>query len=99
MLWRQVFDTPSYQKFFGPPQEKTWDYVLPATQESVIERAFSKSYITILPEDEKTRLQDDLRKIISLGNKVWMDEQEGIFEYPYTTWVVVAQKRYLVLEK
>lgn len=94
MLWRQVFDTPSYQKAFGPPQEKTWDYVLPATKETVIDRAFSKSYIAILPENEKARLQIELRKIIDLADKVWINEQDGIFEYPYTTWVVIAQKQH-----
>lgn len=92
MLWRDTFDTTSYHKFFKLPEEQTWDHVLEATKESVVTRALSKSYIAILPEDTKLRVKIDLGKIIDQGDKVWIDESEGTFEYPYTTWVVVARK-------
>jgi hypothetical protein len=90
MLWREIFDTVSYQKFFKPPEQKTWDYVLETTKESVIERALSKSYIAILPEDTKMQVKMDIHKIIDQGDQVWADKSKGIFEYPYTTWVVVS---------
>ena len=92
MLWREIFDTVSYQKFFKPPEEKTWSYVLETTKESVIDRALSKSYIAILPEDTKIQVKMNLERIIDQGDKVLVDESKGVFEYPYTTWVVVSQK-------
>ena len=93
MLWRQAFETPSYQMFFQPPEEKTWNYVLQATMDSVVDRASSKSYIAILPEDTKAQVQDNLRHIIDQGDKVWVDQSKGVFEYPYYTLVVIAQKK------
>jgi len=92
MRWRETFDTVSYQKSFKPPEEKTWDYVLETTKESVIARALSKSYIAILPEDTKMQVKMRLDKVIDQGDKVWVDESKGIFEYPYTTWVVVSRQ-------
>ncbi|KAG5650771.1 hypothetical protein H0H81_011110 [Sphagnurus paluster] len=93
-LWRQVFDTNSYQQFFLPPVEKTWHYVLQTTAENAVDRASSKSYIAILPEVEKAEVQRDVRNIVLKGDgKVWIDEEKGIFEYPYQTLVVVALKK------
>jgi hypothetical protein len=94
MLWRQTFDTPSYQREFNPPEEKTWSYKLQASKEIVVDRACSKSYVTILPDDKKAELQEEIRKIVDRGlDRVWIDESKGLFEYPYKTWVVIAHKR------
>jgi hypothetical protein len=93
MLWRAAFDTVSFQRSFKSPEEKTWNHVLETRKEAVINRAFSKSYIAILPEDTKKQLQVDLDTIIDQGDKVWIDESKGIFEYPYTTWVVISRKK------
>lgn len=93
-LWRKTFETPSYQKAFQPPQEKTWSYSLPATLDIVVNRACSKSYIAILPEDEKANVKDDIKTIVEKGDdKVWLDESQSIFEYPYKCFVVIADKR------
>lgn len=92
-LWRQIFDTPSYKKFFVSPLEKDWSYTLPGTIDIVLDRASSKSYVAILPEDEKTKVREDVRTIVERGeDKVWTDEAQGVFEYPYKTYVVIAHK-------
>jgi len=94
MYWRQTFDTPSYQREFNPPEERTWSYKLRATKEIVVDRASSKSYIAVLPDDKKAQVQEEIRKIVDHGlDRVWIDEMQGIFEYPYKTWVVIAHKR------
>jgi len=93
MWWRKTFDTESYKREFQPPQEKTWTYHLQGTKESTVDRASSKSYIAILPEDKKREVQDEIRRIIDDSRKVWIEESKGIFEYPYQTWVVIAQKK------
>ncbi|PPQ83350.1 hypothetical protein CVT25_003989 [Psilocybe cyanescens] len=92
--WRATFDTPSYQKAFELPKEKQWTYTLQGTKESVVDRTSSKSYIAILPEEKKRELQEEIRKIIDLDSeKTWIDESKGVFEYPYKSWVVLAQKK------
>ncbi|KAJ7582656.1 S-adenosyl-L-methionine-dependent methyltransferase [Mycena floridula] len=93
-LWRKTFDTDSYKQSFSPPEEKTWVYTLPTTADIAVERANSKSYITSLPEDVQTKVLDDVKAIVQRGDGlVWIDESQGIFEYPYQTLVVIAQKK------
>ena len=93
MLWRETFDTKSYKEEFQPPQEKIWTYHLEGTKDSAVDRASSKSYIAVLPEDKKQEVQDEIRRIIDRSEKNWIDEAKGIFEYPYKTWVVIARKK------
>jgi len=93
-LWRQAFDTAEYQKVFEPPQEQRWSAPLPATLDIVVDRACSKSYMAILPDDEKVKVREDLAAIVKKGDdKVWINESEGVFEYPYSTDVVIARRK------
>ncbi|KAJ6630847.1 S-adenosyl-L-methionine-dependent methyltransferase [Mycena sp. CBHHK59/15] len=93
-LWRQAFATAAYQESFEPPQEKTWSAPLPATHDIVVDRACSKSYIAILPDEEKAKVRVDLEVVVEKGEgKVWINESEGTFEYPYKTYLVIAQKK------
>ncbi|KAG6866955.1 hypothetical protein C0991_003871 [Blastosporella zonata] len=93
-LWRQTFETASYQTFFQPPVEKAWPYSLPTTVDIAVDRASSKSYIAVLSPSEKANVQDYVRKIAEKGeDKVWIDEANGLFEYPYQVFVVVAHKK------
>ncbi|KAF7440539.1 hypothetical protein PC9H_000885 [Pleurotus ostreatus] len=93
-LWRQVFDTPSYQKHFKPHEEKKWQYKLTSDLNGVVNRAFSKSYISVLPDEEKAAVKSSILDIVHRGDDlVWVDKEAGIFEYPYRTLVVVASKR------
>jgi hypothetical protein len=74
--------------------EKIWRYTLETTLESTVDRACSKSYIAILPDDEKAAVRKDVAAIVTEGeDKVWIDEQKGTFEYPYKGYVVIAQKK------
>ncbi|KIJ99676.1 hypothetical protein K443DRAFT_101793 [Laccaria amethystina LaAM-08-1] len=91
-LWRQVYNAASYQKAFRAPHEQTWSYNLEATANTVIDRASSKSYIAVLPPAVKAEVQQDLRRILADGEKIWVDKKLGVFEYPYETLVVIAQK-------
>lgn len=93
--WRQTFDTVSYQKCFQPHEQKSWNYHIQGTRESVVDRASSKSYIAVLPQDKKATVQNAIRKIVDDdgAEKVWINEDEGIFEYPYKVDVVIAHKK------
>lgn len=93
-LWRQAFDTPSYKQAFLPPKETTWSYELTATTETALDRAATKSYIAILPEEEKLKVRAFLKTVVEKGDdKVWIDESKDTFQYPYQTFVVVSQKK------
>ena len=92
-LWRQLFDTPSYRKSFGSAEETKWKYVIPGTIESVIARALSKSYISVLSDYEQKEVTDSLRNILETEQKIWINKEEGVFEYPYETTVVTARRK------
>ncbi|KAF8654102.1 hypothetical protein AX16_003635 [Volvariella volvacea WC 439] len=93
-LWRQTFDTTNYNAFFKPQQEHVWSYHLPTTVDTAIDRALSKSYIAMLPEVEKNKVQEDIKEILARGDdRTWIDKNAGVFEYPYKTWLVIAEKR------
>ncbi|KAG6370096.1 S-adenosyl-L-methionine-dependent methyltransferase [Boletus reticuloceps] len=93
-LWRQAFSTEPYNNNFKPPEEKEWVYQVATSEEICIDRALSKSYISILPPDQKQSVIEDINAIVTRGDgKVWIDESKGVFEYPYRTLVVLARKK------
>ena len=70
-----------------------WNRVIPTTEEGVYDRAFSKSYVTVLGDEEKAAVRDKLRAVLDLGEgRVWIDEASGVFEYPYKTLLVVMRR-------
>ena len=88
-FWRATFDTASYKRYFESPIEKVWSYTLPCTIEIATERACSKSYIAVLPDEEKGRVATDVRAIVERGVGI----NEGLFEYPYKTYAVIAHRK------
>ncbi|KAI0341583.1 S-adenosyl-L-methionine-dependent methyltransferase [Trametopsis cervina] len=92
--WRATFSTAGYTENFEREEETQFAYKLLGTEKIVVDRALSKSYIAILPEDEKSRVVEAVKGIVAKGDgKVWTDETKGEFEYPYKTWVIVAKKK------
>ena len=63
------------------------------TIEGVVARALSKSYISALPEIEQNEVADSLRNILGTEQKTWVNEEEGVFEYPYETTVVTIRRK------
>lgn len=93
-LWRQTFSTPEYTSFFHPQEEKEWTYHNLTSDQIVTDRALSKSYITVLPADEKAKVVDDLKAILQRGDgRIWINKEEGTYQYPYKTLVVVSRKK------
>ncbi len=93
-LWRQAFDTASYKQFFKPPVEKTWSYVLEGTVGLTVDRVNSKSYIQALPDDVRAKVLADVKETVTRGDDLkWIDEDKGIFEYPYQTFLVISDKK------
>jgi len=93
-LWRKVFDAPSYPKYFQPAKESVFSFHLPSTVDIVQDRVCSKSYIAVLPDDEKQQVREEVDKIVERGDgKVWVDEKAGVFEYPYQTFVCALHRK------
>ena len=60
--------------------------------EGAIARALSKSYISALPKIKQNKVADNLRNILETEQKTWVNEEEGVFEYPYETTVVTVRR-------
>lgn len=93
-LWRQTFQTPSYVQYFEPPKEMTFKHKVVGSLKGVIDRVYSKSFIAIRSEESKTQISNELKGIVERGDdKVWIDEKQGTFEYPYINTVIVMRKK------
>lgn len=93
-LLRQSFSMPEYTSLFHPMDEREWSYNALATEQIVTERQLSWSYISVLPPDEKAKVVEDIKGILDRGDgKVWINKEEGTYQYPYKTYIVVARKK------
>jgi tryptophanyl-tRNA synthetase len=82
-LWRATFDTDGYKENFEPEIEQTWDRAVPTTIQGVLDRVFSKSYITQISDKDGEELRKKVQNYLATDkSKVWMDEAQGVFEYP-----------------
>jgi len=89
-LWRRTFETDGYKANFKPPMEQSWKRSIEATEESVISRVLTKSYIATLSDEDKEILVAGLQEILQKGEgRVWVGEANGTFEYPYQTDLVI----------
>ncbi|THH12025.1 hypothetical protein EW145_g260 [Phellinidium pouzarii] len=85
-LWRKVFDEPSYADIFQPGEEAVFSFDITGTTESVVDRVCSKSYIAVLSEENKRVVKQKVKDVVERGdNKVWIDQAQGVFKYPYNT--------------
>ena len=93
-LWRATFSTPTYGKFFEPQEENVRNYILPGSRDIVVDRACSKSYIAVLPPDERQKLLDDIDALMKKRELfTWVDETKGVFEYPYQTFLIISKMK------
>lgn len=97
-LWHKTFSLPSYTALFSPPEHSFYASTLPCTASLAIDRALSKSYTSVLPEDEKTKLKEELAEILDRGDGMEFtgEEENGekVFHYPYRTEVVVMRRKW-----
>lgn len=60
----------------------------------MIDRVWSKSYITAQPKEEQDKIASNIKEILENGQgRVWIDEKEGVFEYPYETNLYLMRKK------
>ncbi|KAF5392395.1 hypothetical protein D9757_001544 [Collybiopsis confluens] len=95
-LWRVTFDSPIYSTLFKSQVEQAFEWSIPTTVEAVLERVTSKSYIAILAQDKKEeygKLISEAQEMLGREEKKWIDKDAGVFEYPYKTTLIIAQKK------
>ncbi|GAA5942171.1 class I SAM-dependent methyltransferase [Sporobolomyces koalae] len=91
--WKSVFDTQFYQDTYEPPQIEKYHRELPTTEQGVVDRILSKSYITALDEAEQDRIAHEMRQIVQRGQgKQWIEKEQGTFHYPYNTELYLIRK-------
>ncbi|KAI5480634.1 methyltransferase type 11 [Pseudohyphozyma bogoriensis] len=92
--WKSIFDTEIYKTSFVAPEVTDFNQIILGTEDIAVDRILSKSYITALTDKQKEDLSVEAREVIKKGTgKVWIDEKEGTFEYPYETnlWVMTRK--------
>lgn len=91
--WEETFQGRNYVELFEPPKRFETDWFVPTTVDGVKDRALSKSYVAILPTEKKEALVQDLLAILQSSDKDWIDEQSGVFKYPYKTILISMKKK------
>ncbi|TYJ57519.1 hypothetical protein B9479_001837 [Cryptococcus floricola] len=94
-LWRKMFENPAYGELFEAQEEKQVGWSAEITEQGLMNRLLSKSYLTeqYLKGAEREELVDSLRRIIHEGDKDWVDQENGVFRYNYNTDVVICRRR------
>ncbi|BGP56122.1 hypothetical protein JCM8202_005889 [Rhodotorula sphaerocarpa] len=92
--WRSIYDTPEYTESFAAPEESHYKRALPTTEDLVVDRVFSKSYITALNDEEREQLGREVREVVRRGEgkKAIQGGPEGAFEYDYKTDLFLAKR-------
>lgn len=92
--WEAAFRTASYKTQFQPEERFSTEWVVPTTVDGVLDRMLSKSYVSVLGDGEKEVLKERAADVLRRGEGVkWVDVEEGVFEYPYRTFVIHLKKK------
>lgn len=94
MLWKSIYDLDVYKSNFEPHEYEQFSRAIPGSEDLVVDRLVSKSYITALDDEKQKELVSNIRDIVrSADDKVWIDKEQGTFEYPYKTDVYFMARK------
>ncbi|WWD06257.1 hypothetical protein V865_004344 [Kwoniella europaea PYCC6329] len=93
--WRKMFDTQAYEELFEEKEEWSTKWMKGITEDELIDRLFSKSYLTSahLSPTDREKLENHLRGIMKNAKHEWVDEEKGIFQYYYNTDIVILRRK------
>ena len=83
--WKRALDEST---LFTPVADETMGYAEPMTVERLVDRVESTSFIAALPEDERNRVDDQVRALASEHPDL---KGQETFEFPYVTEVYVYE--------
>ncbi|ORY23527.1 hypothetical protein BCR39DRAFT_347137 [Naematelia encephala] len=95
MTWKTLFDTEEYKQLYLPAEQGINTWTKGITEDQLIERIFSKSFLTkaYIDGEPRLKLEQQLRKVIQDSDKEWIDKEQGIFLYKYDTHHVILRKK------
>jgi hypothetical protein len=81
-LWEAMYDTPAYKELFntalgdGKGERKWFEWKMIVDDQAMLDRAFSKSYVTYRPEAEKEQIRKDLTRFLKeWDGQEWVDKE------------------------
>ena len=78
--WRQLFETAEYKDNFEPAQQFDFLTERETSEQGVVDRVLSKSYITAQSQETQAQIAENVKKILKDGlDKQWIDEAQGVF--------------------
>lgn len=84
--WKAMFDTDAYKSFFRGTDYNKYTRHVPITLQGYRDRQATKSFINVLPADEKEALLKDIVDSISKQPDVdWINQDDGSLYIPYLT--------------
>ncbi len=97
-LWKNVFQTEEAKGLFTPLTELDCVYHMDLTLDDIISRVYTKSYISVLGDEEKTRIKPLLRDILvnnvpEFINHKGNPPKEVTASYQHVTDWVIAYKK------
>ncbi|KAJ9107332.1 hypothetical protein QFC21_000782 [Naganishia friedmannii] len=79
--WEAMFNTPAYKELFntdlggGKGERKWFEWKMIVNDQAMLDRAFSKSYVTYRPEAEKEQIRKDLTRFLNKWDgQEWADK-------------------------
>ncbi|KAK0522765.1 hypothetical protein OC834_006151 [Tilletia horrida] len=87
-LWKKMYQTEALTQYFQALPQEDYTRILPTTHEAAWNRVLSKSYISLLGQDDLAALRKEYDQIMEDGDqhgRRWINKDEGVFEYPYIT--------------
>ena len=82
--WKAIFETAAFKKLFNGFSERHVMRGIPTTDEGVVDRVTSKSYIADLEPAVRDEVVVNVREVLAKADdKKWIDRSTGSYEYPY----------------
>ncbi|WWC57668.1 uncharacterized protein I303_100202 [Kwoniella dejecticola CBS 10117] len=93
--WKAMYDTKAYKELFQEKVEWKTRWSKGITEDQLVDRLFSKSYLTSahLSASDRGELEGNLRGIIRSAPLEWVDKANGVFKYAYDTDIVYLRKK------
>lgn len=100
-----MYTTPSISEF-SALESQHFNRELPTTLSGVTDRVLSKSFVSLLNDQDKAKVTDGIKELLggekgeslndeqekALGRK-WLKKEEGLWNYPYRTDLYLFQKK------
>ncbi|WWC85423.1 uncharacterized protein L201_000286 [Kwoniella dendrophila CBS 6074] len=93
--WKKMYETKAYKDLFEEKEDYKTRWSIGLTEDVLIDRQFSKSYLTSahLSSSDREILETKMRNIIKSAEHEWVDKDNGIFKFQYETDVVILRRK------